>query len=50
MDKILSISESIWSAADMSEEGILSFVRCFRADCGVKAAKELEIVFIYFAI
>lgn len=49
-DKILSFSESIWSAADMTEVGILPFVRCFRVDCGVKAAKELEIAFIYFAI
>lgn len=34
----------------MTEVGILPFVRCFRVDCGVKAAKELEIAFIYFAI
>lgn len=48
MDKILSFSESIWSAADMTGVGILSFVRRFRADCGVNAAKELEIAFFFF--
>lgn len=34
----------------MTEVGILPFARCFKVDCGVKAAKESETTFIYFAI
>lgn len=28
----------------MTEVGILPFVRCFKVDCGVKAAEESEII------
>lgn len=34
----------------MTEVGILPFARCFKVDCGVKAAEESEIACIYFAI